>query len=87
MANVGQVKVNGNASVKVNGLGPTTYIVDYDDVEDAVVNLQTENCTVAGIDIESGHIAVQTTSNATVVAAIANVTSVVATFEDNWPVA
>ena len=62
-----------------NGLGPTTHIVTYSDLELAVTQISAIG-TVAGIDTASGHIAAQTTATDTVVAALANVTAGVATF-------
>jgi hypothetical protein len=87
MALVGQPQVNGNASVTVNGLGPTTHIVSFANAEVAVAGLTTIDggATIAGIDMVSGHMAVQTTeANVALLGAAANGT-VVATFTDNYP--
>jgi hypothetical protein len=73
-----QVKVNGAVEAG-NGLGPTTHIVTYDDLELAAAQIS-EIATVAGIDSVSGHIAVQSTHEAADLTAMANVTAVVATF-------
>lgn len=73
-----QVQVNGSV-VAGNGLGPTTHIVTYSDLELAAAQLG-EIATIAGVDTATGHIAVQTTAVAGNLTALANVTAVVATF-------
>ena len=75
-----QIKVNGEVTAG-NGLGPTTHIVTYSDLESAANSISLV-ATIAGIDTTSGHIAVQCTLPAADIAALANVSAVVATFED-----
>lgn len=64
-----------------NGLGPTTYVVTYDDL-DLAISQCSDNGTVAGVDVGNTALAVQTTLPEANVAAFANVTAVVAVFTD-----
>ena len=86
MALVGQTQDNGNASVLVNSLGPTTHIVSFVDAEAEVAAITgiRGGAVIAGIDTATSHMAVQTTADAAVLNALTNV-AVVATFTDNYP--
>ena len=75
-----QTRVNGEVT-SGNGLGPTTHIVTYSGLEDAANQISLVG-TIAGVDTTSGHIAVQCTLPASNIAALANVSAVIATFED-----
>ncbi len=74
-----QTKVNGLVPVAGNGLGPTTYIVEYSNVTLAVAAASAIG-TVAGIDTTKTAMAIQTTAAEATVAALANVTAVHAIF-------
>lgn len=77
-----QTKVNGLVPTAGNGLGPTTYIVEYNDVSLAAAAAAAIG-TIAGIDTTKTTMAIQTTAAEATVAALANVTAIHAIFTDN----
>tara|TARA_Y100001937_G_scaffold128420_1_gene204541 strand:- start:1910 stop:2152 length:243 start_codon:yes stop_codon:yes gene_type:complete len=62
-----------------SGLGAQTHIVTYDDLDLAIAQCQAGG-TIAGVDVSTTNLAVQTTQSASDVLAFANVTAVVASF-------
>jgi hypothetical protein len=62
-----------------NGLGSQTHIATYDDLDLAIAQCSAGG-SIAGVDVSTTNLAVQTTLTAAEVLAFANVTAVVATF-------
>ena len=62
-----------------SGLGAQTHIVTYDDLDLAIAQCQAGG-TIAGVDVSTTNLAVQTPQSASDVLAFANVTAVVASF-------
>lgn len=74
-----RLEANPASAGEGNGLGPNTHIVTYDDLDLAIAQCSAGG-SIAGVDVSTTSLAVQTTQDASTVGAFANVTAVVATF-------
>ena len=72
-------EVNSASAGEGNGLGSQTHIVTYDDLDLAIAQCSASG-SIAGVDVSTTNLAVQTTQDASDVLAFANVTAVVASF-------
>lgn len=72
-------EANSASAGEGNGLGSQTHIVTYDDLDLAIAQCSAGG-SIAGVDVSTTNLAVQTTLDASDVLAFANVTAVVASF-------